>query len=108
MAPSEEKGEKILRRSSTMSSVEEEVLRSYIGRRLKNARILGRIMTAGQLLRYAHICGPHVIQHAKTPLRRMTAFHSGAQSSLPIMSMLEKRQKAQDPWEALFRSNKRA
>lgn len=54
MAQSEEDGMKKLRRRFTMSSVsEEEVLRSTISRKLDKSRTFGRLMTDGDVLRYA-------------------------------------------------------
>ena len=51
MADSEEKEEKKLKRRLTMSSVEDEILRSSIGRKLVKGR-MGRFMTDGNLSRF--------------------------------------------------------
>ena len=64
MAHSEEDGERKLRRRFTMASVpEEEILRSNISRKLDKSRTFGRLITDGDLLRYAESCSLHVIQH---------------------------------------------
>ena len=51
MADSEEKEEKKLKRRLTMSAVEDEILRSSIGRKLVKGR-MGRFMTDGNLSRF--------------------------------------------------------